>query len=58
MMKVWKNYTIEYAIIVIGKGCESHPNPMQQISTGENNVQIQKVCLTPQDLLWRQSRKS
>jgi len=57
-MKVWKNYTIEYAIVVIGKGCESHPNPMQQISTGENYVQIQKVCLTPQDLLWRQSRKS
>ena len=41
-MKVWKNYTIEYTMVVIGKSYESHPNPMQQTSTWR------KLCPDPE----------
>lgn len=54
-MKVWKDYTIEDAIVVIEKAVESL-KPKTIKPTGENRMQL--LCKTSQDLQHSQSRKS
>ena len=54
-MKVWKDYTIEDAIVVIEKAVESL-KPKTTKPTGENRIQM--LYKTSQDLQHSQSRKS